>query len=164
MPTLSKVERIVYNAKNNRSGLTDVALYLAKPDGSIAGPFALAEYIPLQFKGLYYFDLTTSLSDLEGEWVVSIVSPTESVRTPYKLRFDAPNAPIVSSSSGILIFDDVIGFVDPTIDIVGEIDLSSDIVGFIDESSDMLGSIDTNFDLTGLVDQPSDLTGEIDCL
>lgn len=88
MGFLGKPERVVYWSKNFRTGLTDVQAYALKPNGSIAGPFPMPEFSSIAFRGLYYFDLITSLVDPEGDWIISILSPTEGIRNPSKVRFD----------------------------------------------------------------------------
>ena len=68
---------IIYEARNQLSGLTDVEAFVTKPDGSALTPIALTEMGGTIGEGFYKFDLPTSESDPEGDWIILIDSPTE---------------------------------------------------------------------------------------
>jgi len=63
---------------------------ILRPDGTQLGPFMMAE-LPVPFTGVYYYDLATTTSDLEGEWLAIIVpvgAPQSFARIPLYLRPD----------------------------------------------------------------------------
>lgn len=69
--------KVLYEAKNQRAGLTDVQAFVTKPDGSALLPIALSELGVGISSGFYSFELPTSESDPEGDWIIIINSPTE---------------------------------------------------------------------------------------
>jgi hypothetical protein len=73
--------RVLYEAKNQRSGLTDVQAFVTKPDGSALLTIALNELGAGIGSGFYFFELQSSVSDPEGDWIIIINSPTEGHKT-----------------------------------------------------------------------------------
>lgn len=147
MAVLTIPERIVYSSKNGLSGLLDVVAYANKPNGAVAGPFPLVEFVSSRFRGLYYFDLLTSVSDPTGDWVINVISPSENIKTPVKVKFtdlatDENPAPVpiegyivpTINLSGVLITNEpvcgfvsdrtIIGYVVPTLEVIGYVELN----------------------------------------
>lgn len=58
MPALFTPTRIFYVAINNMAGLTDVQLYIKRPDLVLEGPFTMTEIVDPQVSGTYYYDYT----------------------------------------------------------------------------------------------------------
>jgi len=84
--TLGRPHRVFYESKNLVSGLTTIKAYVLRPDLSRVGPYSLAEVADVKFTGVYFFDLSTSLSDPPGEYMVVIESPSENnYRTMVKI-------------------------------------------------------------------------------
>jgi hypothetical protein len=162
LATLGQPERIYYTSKNFVSGYTDIVAFVKKPNNATAGPYPLVDSAENLFKGFYYFDLMTSLADPAGEWIISIVSPTEIAKVPYKVEFEQPSggSSSVASSAGI---EPIVGYVDVSQDIQGLVDFTFDILGFIPETNDVLGGIDSSQDVTGTLDLSSDFVALIDC-
>jgi len=83
---LGKAARISYESKNRVSGLIDIQATIQRPDGIDLGPFTLTEYRP----GFYKYDFITALSDLEGDYLGFIESPTEGHTAHFKLNLFKP--------------------------------------------------------------------------
>tara|TARA_Y100000310_G_scaffold243676_1_gene248244 strand:- start:17606 stop:18082 length:477 start_codon:yes stop_codon:yes gene_type:complete len=73
--------KVLYEAKNQRTGLTDVEAFVTKPDGSALLPIALSELGTGVLSGFYLLEIPTSDSDPEGDWIIIINSPTEGHKT-----------------------------------------------------------------------------------
>jgi hypothetical protein len=84
---LGTAYRVSYIAKKFESGLTDITAQVIKPNGSVIGVFSLFEFDSAAFKGMYYFDLSTDVSDPEGEYIGLIHSPSEDLKTGFKVTF-----------------------------------------------------------------------------
>ena len=70
---LGKNSRISYESKNKRTGLVNISVIIQRPDSVDLGPFPLVEYKA----GYYKYDFVTTLSDLEGDYLGIISSPSE---------------------------------------------------------------------------------------
>lgn len=68
---------ISYLAKGFRTGLTNVVAYVRKPDTTVVGPLTLVEGTGV-FVGQYFTSFISQLSDPQGEYFATILSPTES--------------------------------------------------------------------------------------
>lgn len=77
--------RIVYASKNFVSGLTDVSIKILKPNGSVHTFGLMTEFPDVGFEGIYYFVMPSNSVDPEGEYTVSIVSPTENHKAKSKV-------------------------------------------------------------------------------
>lgn len=80
---LGDSHRIIYEAKNYKTGLTDITATVTKPNGSPVGPFTLIEFP--NHPGLYYFDLGSAISDPIGDWAGVIVEGTH--KSAFKCTF-----------------------------------------------------------------------------
>lgn len=78
---LGKAARVSYESKNRVSGLNDIEVTIQRPDGIDLGPFSMVEYKP----GFYLYDFITTLSDLEGDYLGFISSPSEGHSAHFKL-------------------------------------------------------------------------------
>lgn len=65
--TINKERKIVYVALNFATGLTDLTLYVRKPDGSMLDPIAMTE----QGEGIY---TATYTPDAVGVWQEKVIS------------------------------------------------------------------------------------------
>ena len=88
MSYLGTPYRVVYEAKRLRTGLTDVVAFVMKPDNTVVGPFAMSEMSP--FNGRYSFNFETLVTDLAGEYIALIASPTELFQTTARISLVAP--------------------------------------------------------------------------
>jgi hypothetical protein len=84
---IGQPERVFYEASNFRSGLINVRALVLKPDNSIAGPYTFTE-LPPAFAGRYFFDFMTGPTDPLGNYLVSIVSPTENLQTSFRFGME----------------------------------------------------------------------------
>lgn len=87
MGTLGRSHRVMYQSKNNLSGLSDVFARVFKPNGAQAGNYPLVELPTPAFAGLYYFDFITSVSDPLGVYLGQVTSPTEGVQAPFTIEY-----------------------------------------------------------------------------
>lgn len=87
MAILGLPYRIIYEAKDLRSGLVDVFARIRKPNGVWIGPFPLTEESDPSMAGIYTYNLSTALADPEGEWYGHIDSPTENHRVGIRISF-----------------------------------------------------------------------------
>ncbi len=77
--------KIVYASKNFTSGLTDISIRIKKPNGLIHQTGIMSESAGVGFEGIYEFVMNTNSVDPEGEYIVSIVSLTESHKAKTKV-------------------------------------------------------------------------------
>lgn len=66
---------------------------ISRPDGTVVGPFTLAEYAGVGFTGIYVYNFITHHYDLEGEYLASVISPAENVRSIIKWTLDVRPEP-----------------------------------------------------------------------
>lgn len=78
---------VTYMAKNYQTGLTNIRAYVMKPDLTVVGAFPLMEYIHPLFSGVYSFEYVTNMTDSEGKYLITIVSPTEGHRVNISANF-----------------------------------------------------------------------------
>jgi hypothetical protein len=83
MAILGVPYKVIYEALNLTSGLTDITVEILSPSGVSYGPFALTEEAGAS--GLYSYDFATSSNGVEGEWVSYIHSPSEGIRTAARI-------------------------------------------------------------------------------
>jgi hypothetical protein len=131
---LGQPYRILYDSKDARSGLTDIVATVIKPDLTPAAVVALPEIAAPGYQGCYSGTFSTLATDLEGEWICRIASPTEgilssvkvSMRAPYDRAAAAELLVMSGSLEQIAVLDptrEVTGLVDgPTLEITGLID------------------------------------------
>jgi len=140
MATLGLAERIVYEAQDQTTSLTDLTAYVTKPDLSVSGPYPLVEFASPFFKGLYFFDYVTTQSFPVGDYLFVVSSPTEGVRPPQKVRFDAPVTVSGSGSGGSVT--NIVSAVQ--VDLLGVVlDVSDNLVGIIESVDELDGSLST---------------------
>jgi len=78
---------VVYRAARQESN-SSVKAYVYKPDGSVQGPLAMAEFTHQKFKGMYYHNFITTALDPIGEYLFVIESSgTPVLRDPLKVTF-----------------------------------------------------------------------------
>jgi hypothetical protein len=131
MATLGLAERIVYEAQDQRTGLTNLVAYVTRSDLTVAGPYPLVEFASPFFKGLYYFDYVTSTGFPVGDYLFVVSSPTEGVRPPQKVRFDQPITVSGGGGGGGGSVTNIIN--DVQVDLDGVVlDMSDNLVGTID--------------------------------
>lgn len=163
MAYLGTPYRVLYEAKNFLSGLTSVKAFVVKPDNSVAGLYTLSEYAFQSMSGLYYFDLMTSITDIEGEWTVMVLSPSESIRYTHKVSLQRNPAIdiriLISNFSANGMVEALNGYVD----------LQNEVTQFIESSAELSGFISTNeteseiltAEITGSADTALDIEGDI---
>jgi len=89
MAQLGRPETVVYVSKELKSGLGNIKAYVRKPDGSIIGPFSLAESTHPHFSGVYSFNFETNQAvDSYGIYVGIIESSMENHRAPFKINYE----------------------------------------------------------------------------
>lgn len=101
MAKLGRPARIVYQAKNSLSGLTDIIARVFKPDGSQAGNYPLIAISGVHFSGFYYFDYITSVGDDLGDYIGVVISPTEGIKTPFKINYDGKISDSIGGSGSV---------------------------------------------------------------
>lgn len=77
MPALNFPFRIFYVAKNFTTGLTDVGLYVRRPDGVREGAFIMTEINDPYLSGSYYYDY---LPTQQGYYLFAMDSPSQPKR------------------------------------------------------------------------------------
>ena len=87
MANLGTPERIYFQAKDFESGLTDITAYVTYANSSVAGPFLLSELSDIKFKGFYYFDFPTLITDPFGNYLGIIKSPSQDLQIPFKVEY-----------------------------------------------------------------------------
>ena len=83
MPRLNTVNRIFYVAKNETAGLTDVQLYIKRPDLVLEGPFPMLELLDSPMTGTYYYDYTPVQ---QGAYLASMDSASQPKRAEQKFE------------------------------------------------------------------------------
>lgn len=130
MANLGTAYRLAYEAKNFRSGLTDVVAVISRPDGTIDGPYSCVEMLGV-FTGVYAATYMSSLGYPEGEYLAAYVSPTENLRA--LSRFTLQKPPLLPSDIVIpsnTTIEAVLGGSAGTIDaILRKDDLYAEITG-----------------------------------
>ena len=91
MGYVTKPYRIIYEARNFTTGLSNVQAFVLKPNLTSIGPFMLTE-LPSVFGGRYYFDLMTGPTDPTGEYIAAIFSPAEGIQTTHRVSLYDPPA------------------------------------------------------------------------
>ena len=164
MAYLGTPYRVLYEAKNLKSGLTDGKAFVVKAENSVAGLFSLSEYSFQSLAGLYYFDLITSLFDVEGEWTVMVLSPSEGIRYPYKISFQRNPLPEIGVLISNFIANGIItepqGLVDLKHELTKFIETSMELTGYVlpDEATSQIESLELN----GSADIAPEIKGDID--
>jgi hypothetical protein len=59
-----------------------------KPDLSIYATLPMSEVSTPGFNGVYSAEITPSLSEPEGEWLVRVISPSENVMSDTRIHFE----------------------------------------------------------------------------
>jgi len=165
MAVLGVDERIVYEAKRYRTGLTNVVAFVTKSDLSVSGPYPLTEFSSTPFKGLYFFDLVTTLGQPEGEWMIVVYSPTENLRPSYKVRFELPESAIQSTVTILpdpkFDLDGVVFDASPMLSGIVISDDSLDGVVFFGDPAEIDGVVDSEDEIDGvtLQEEPDEIFG-----
>lgn len=160
--------RVVYEAREHATGLSNISCRVIKPNGAIVGDFTLTEFANAAFKGFYYFDLITQDTDPEGEWIAIINSASESIRAPWRISFQKDRTAEIQSDLGEALHGflgpDVLGEVSGTDEIIGVIYLSEDLtahVGYCDDEID--GEVSDSDEIIGyLTDNSIALVGYVE--
>lgn len=76
--------KVVYASKNFVSGLNDIEIRVLKPDGTLHQSGTMTEFGITGFEGIYFFMVNSNSVDSEGEYTVSIVSPSEGHKAKTK--------------------------------------------------------------------------------
>lgn len=87
MPYINETYKFVYKAKNFTSGLTDVKLFVYKPDMTKLGEYILTEIDTGDGKGIYYYDFNGA--DSPGVYTFVCDSLTQPLRDARSLYFDS---------------------------------------------------------------------------
>lgn len=58
MPAINTAFRVFYESLDQIQGLTDVTLYVRRPDGVKEGSFIMTEIVDVNMAGTYYYDYT----------------------------------------------------------------------------------------------------------
>lgn len=157
MPYLGVPYRLAYEARSYRTGLTNVVALVYRPDGNIQGPFVLVEGTGV-FLGVYSYNLSTSVNDPEGEYLVAYVSPTENIRA--MARFTRELRP--SGSTGLVVLPSpvaVVGIVSesPTVQAqVSEVGISAVVDDTVVEgvvSESLIAAAIAEAGVSGIVNQ-----------
>ena len=90
--------RILYEAKNLQTGLSNISATLRRPDGVKIGPVNLTEEGFSELLGNYAYDLTISANAPVGEWTGTILSSDEGIKSSF--RFSVSDDSGSSSSAG----------------------------------------------------------------
>lgn len=69
--------KVVYCAKNFKTGITGITAKVLKPDGSVHSNYTLSEFSESGFEGMYFFNFLSNSVDPYGEYTVAIDSPNE---------------------------------------------------------------------------------------
>ena len=166
MAYLGTPYRVTYEAKYLRSGLTDVKAFVVKPDSTVAGLFSLAEMPFTTLRGLYTYDLMTSENDPEGEWIGIILSPSENVKTAFRISLQ--KNPLVQFQN---LFQALTNPGGGAAELQGSFELSSEYVGQVERGPELLGFIETgdieaeieqNLETVGSPDETDEIIGAID--
>lgn len=95
--------RVFYEAKNFRTGLTDIVGLVSKPNSSMQGPYAMTE-LTGAFAGIYFFDYHTSEGDPEGEYLALVISPTDGIKDSKRISlYNKPQVPPPAQISGAVL-------------------------------------------------------------
>jgi len=87
VPYINETYKFVYKAKNFISGLTDVKLFVYKPDMTKLGEFNLTEIDTSDGIGIYYYDFNGA--DSPGVYIFVCDSITQPLRDARSLYFDS---------------------------------------------------------------------------
>lgn len=133
--------QLAYEAKNFRSGLTDIIAMVVKPNGAVVGPVSLTEFVAMGFQGLYGYSFVTQLNDPEGEYLASIISPTENIRDFHRFTLDQRPA-----ASGVTIQSagSVIGYVNATAIIQGNVIQNNEVMGVVQADASVCATLSEN--------------------
>jgi hypothetical protein len=91
VPYLGIPYRLAYVSKNYVTGFTDIIAMVMLPSGAVVGPYPMTEFLGLGFSGVYGYDFQSDISFVEGEYLVSVISPMEAVRS--LIRFTLEKRP-----------------------------------------------------------------------
>ncbi len=165
MAFLGTPHRIFYVAKNLATGLTGITAKVLRPDNAVIGTFPLSPSPGgVSFGGLYYFDLITSTSDLPGEWMVMVDSPSEGIRSPLKVSFEKNEFPDIKAKLDALSLTLVGSIMDGVVEGTGE------VTGYPVDSVDLIGQIledlvdgEKRVGIIVGIEDSADLVGEKEC-
>lgn len=87
--TLGKPYRIVYTAKNFKTGLTQISCKIIKPDLTISVRNNMCEFEDLDLKGCYYYDFETTLQDQLGDYIVIIHNPEQVHKEGLRITYQS---------------------------------------------------------------------------
>lgn len=167
MANLGTPYRIYYEAKGLQSGLTDVRAVIVKPNSVLAGVFPMTELPFASFQGVYYCDLITSPGDPAGEWVGSIYSPTQNIRSTLRISMQPDITLTIQAmvqnflANGIR--EELSGYVLSN-ELHGETEAGLELIGFV-SSNDVVGeSEESETETTGTAEDASDIEGDTDGL
>lgn len=82
---IGQPHKIVYASRNFVSGLSNISIKVLKPNGSVHSSGTMSEFSESGFEGIYYYDMPSNSVDPEGEYSVSITSPTEGHKAKTKV-------------------------------------------------------------------------------
>jgi len=147
---------IIYQAKNLQSGLTNITVKIIRPDNSVLGTFQMSEMTAQGMNGVYKYDLNTLSSDLKGEWLGNVDSPTEAYKVALRINFDSPNIAggIVDTSVKVPIL-----FVKNT---KIQLNVKKYSISKFVKSSKMLKNVKTNEKINKLI-KKNKITGVVQC-
>lgn len=136
MSFLGQPYRVVYEAKNFKTGLVGVTAKVKRPDGVVIGAFALTEFAEAEFKGMYFFDLLTVLADPVGEWIGVVTSGT------HKAGFRVSYQPPFSQITNIFIGDNALKAHIESDDVLGKVQSEQNIVtGVVDQNRTLTATV-----------------------
>jgi hypothetical protein len=155
-------DRVIYESKFFRTGLTNVMALVLKPNGSMSGPYSLIE-LPGPMAGRYSFDYMTSISDPEGEYFAMIYSPSDSLQTTKRLSLYLkpndlqPQIDILNEQIALLtsMMTSLLASTIPP-NIYGEVFSSKVITGIIFDS-EIEGMISDDFSINGKIEESEEI-------
>lgn len=149
MAKLGFANKILYTSKDLIAGLANISAKIIKPNGSVIGPFVLTEMTEPGFEGNYFFTFSTSLSDPEGDYIGSIISPDESHKTNFKVSIYADSS---GGGGTIAVSSDE----QPLVGIVEDIT----VIGILEDAELMSGDL-SDSDISGEIEDNKTISGEL---
>lgn len=125
----------------------------------------MAEMPQLSLQGIYVYDLMTSSSDPEGEWLGIFLSPSEGVKTTFRISLQKnPTSAIQSLIASFLangLTEELQGYFIQTQEWEARIDLSPSLIGYV-ETDELESESENSLDIVGAFDGTLELQGGLD--
>lgn len=137
--------RIIYQAKNLKTGLEGIYARVLSPSGEDFGTYFLQE-LTGEFSGIYFFVFPEVEHMAHGDYIGMIISPPEGHKAPFKVTITEKGA-LVGQTVVSLKEGDIKGFVS-SMDLVGAV-VDLNLLGAV-KNGELLGSV-----------EPSDLISEV---